>query len=370
MWHILFFCSLVLLFTLPMVPALIEWRRKKDAAPLKVVREYDGSITHFANRFRDFLHNQIRPRLSGMEGRNEAVAGLLENGTPYQLVGVTGIPEFTSAELANKSTDKLVLGQSPLHLPDRMFFESEVYAGEGIASGNWNVFRAILADADVRLGEGCDVIRWAHGKKCLAFGARTRLFGRISADEEILVSRQSQFVRMNAPRIRFGALTSNGADTSAEVINEARALALPDRIIDDAAGRTLVDGNLDIPTRSFHRGSLVARKNLHVGEGSFIMGSIKSNRNLRLEKNLRIDGAIVASHNLHIGPGCLVKGPIAGEGQIVIQSGSIIGTSQHPTTITAPDIRIEEGVIVHGTVWAREKGYVAASAETGKGKPA
>ena len=58
-WIILFFACQVALFLLPLLPSLAEWRLRRDAQPLKVVREYDGNIKHCANRFRQFLNEQF-----------------------------------------------------------------------------------------------------------------------------------------------------------------------------------------------------------------------------------------------------------------------------------------------------------------------
>ena len=58
-WIVLFFCCQGALFLLPLLPALVEWRTRRDAQPLKVVRDYDGNIKHFANRFRQFLSEQF-----------------------------------------------------------------------------------------------------------------------------------------------------------------------------------------------------------------------------------------------------------------------------------------------------------------------
>jgi len=36
------------------------------------------------------------------------------------------------------------------------------------------------------------------------------------------------------------------------------------------------------------------------------------------------------------------------------------GSAEHPTTVSAPSIEIEEGVLVFGTLWARDYGQVVA----------
>jgi hypothetical protein len=34
---------------------------------------------------------------------------------------------------------------------------------------------------------------------------------------------------------------------------------------------------------------------------------------------------------------------------------------EHPTTVSAPQIEVEEGVVVFGTMWARELGRVVVN---------
>jgi cytoskeletal protein CcmA (bactofilin family) len=362
LWPFLFFSFLVLLFLLPLTPALIEWRRKEDAAPLKVVREYDGNIAYFAASFRRFLDEHLQQSRDTLQPPDEAFNDSLKNGQAYQLVGVDGRPYLSTEEVRAKSVKKIILGLTPLNLPEQIFFESEIYAAQGIASGSRNSFRAILSDADVRLGAGCDVIRWMHCGTSIAIGANSRLYGRVSAEKCIVLQRQTFFDRVQAPTIRFGE-TGHAPIASCVPLALRKPLLQPEKLLDNAAGRWLVAGDLQVPAESFHRGDLVARGNLEIGRGACIQGSIKSNRNLRLHGDLRIDGAVISAQSMRIGSGCMIKGPIAGEMEVVIESGCIVGSPEHPTTITANDIRIEEGVVVHGAIWARKEGFVAAASK-------
>ena len=162
-------------------------------------------------------------------------------------------------------------------------------------------------------------------------------------------------LRMQAPLIRFGASLPSSAPRAV-----ARTpLAVPPAILDQTAERWLVGGSLNVPPASFHHTSLVTRKHLTIGAGSHIAAGIKSNGDLRLEGDLRIDGAVVCSGTLYIGPGCIIKGPVVCEKTVTIAAGTVIGSLALPTTVTAPEMRIEEGVLAHGSVWAREIGFVA-----------
>jgi predicted acyltransferase (DUF342 family) len=359
LWLLFFLICFTALFMLPLAPAVTEWRRKEDAEPLRVVREYDGNIAHFALRFRQFLNENIGQAAAEAANKEEAVGGSLQS-VAYQIVGHGHQPEFDESEKAAKLTRKMIVAQTPLQLPEGMFFETEIYAAQGVASGSWVVLRAILSDGDIRLGQGCDVMRWVHAAGRVEFGSRSRLYGRISSEREIRLSRQSLFGRMNAPTICFGEVAA--ADSAGWApMARLRHLSAPKGLVSEAAGRWLILGDCNIPDQTFHRGNLVVGGKLIVGIGAFIQGSVKSKGNLRLKGDLRIDGSVVGARSVRIGPGSIIAGPVVGEREIVIQTGSVIGSPHKPTTITAPLIRIEEGAIVHGTVWARDEGYVGAA---------
>ena len=358
-WVFFFFGCVSLLFFLPLLPALYEWRKKNDDQPLKVVREYDGNIQYFAVRFRHFLNVNFPDFGQGVGSDSEPMKGHLPGGDAYQIVRHDGKPVFAPKEIDAKASSEVILARAPLQISTQMFFEKEVYAGGGISGGNKISFRAILADGNIHLGDHCDIIRWAHSNDSILLGESARLYGRISAENEIQLRQNTRFGRMNAPVIRFG-LARKMKHTSESVLQRLHTLAIPDKIIDQALGRWLVGESLTVPTGSFHRGSLVARKNLTVQSHSVIIGGIKSTGNVRLEGKLRIDGAVVAAGNIYIGSDCIIKGPIVSEKMIFIETGTVIGSPNCPTTVTAVEMRIEEGVLAHGSVWAREIGFVSS----------
>lgn len=362
-WILVFFGSVVLLFLLPLAPALLEWRRKTDDQPLKVVREYDGNIKYFSLRFRHFLSENFSEFMNQTQSEKyqsniTSTKGVLPSGDAYQIIGLEAEPKFTPSEMAAKATTQIILARSSLRISDGMFFEKEIYASDEISSGNKNAFRAILADGDIRLGDNCDIIRWAHSNGNISLGSHARLYGRVSAEGEIHLQQQSRFGRMYAGVIRFGRSEQKDVqdESTAPHLNE---FPMPKNIIDQAQDRWLMAGSVEIPAATFHRGSLVAQKDLTLGSRSFIEGGIKSRGDLRLEANSRVDGAVVSTGNMYIGPGCIIKGPVVCEQMIVIEAGTIIGAPDHPTTITAAEIRVEESVIAYGSVWARELGFVS-----------
>jgi len=345
----------VLLFVLPLLPALLELRQKRDAAPLKVVREYDGNIKHFANGFRQFLGQ----RFPGLIPDCAAPAG----GPPpamdpasYQMAAGDGSASFTPAELAAHASARLLIGTGQLRLGAGMFYEKEVYAGADLLGGERNSFRAILAHGDIRLGDDCSVLRWAHSDGTLALGQRARLYGRVSAECAIVLERGSRFGRMWAPHIGFGPAPLPAAIEPA--LRARHPLAEPGDILDQSELRWLVSGALTVPADAVHHGDLVSRKGVSVGDHASLQGNLKSNGDMVIGDDVHIDGALVATGRLQIGRGCMIRGPVVCDGQVVIGSGTVIGRADLPTTVTANEIRVEEGVQAHGTVWARDVGVV------------
>lgn len=355
-WLLIFFACILMLFLLPLAPALLEWYRPTDDQPLAVVRAHDGNIRYFALRFRDFLDEHIPGLRQGNLPAATPTCGKIGHGA-YQLVNHHASPVLFEEEKIAQSTDQLLLGRGELRLQGRMFYEKEVYAAGSLCSGHQSSFRALLAEGDIALGDECDVVRWMHSNGSISVGRKNRLYGRVSAETQIRLQRDTRFVRMFAPSIYFGEPSRE----SALPVPPAAALgemAEPDRLVDRGAGRWLIAGSYEIPPGSQHHGALVTKENLVVGENARIDGALKSTGTLRIKDGTCIEGAVVATGNIQIGRGCRISGPVVSEGKVLIATGSVIGGADRPTTITAPEVRIEEGVLVHGAIWARELGYV------------
>lgn len=355
-WIVLFFACQAVLFLLPLLPALGEWRLRRDAQPLKVVREYDGNIKHFANRFRQFLGEQFAELAQANGQSSVARSGRLATGDSYQLVGADGKPAIGERERAAETIDQLVLGTAALELGQGMLYEKEVFAAGAIRTGNGNSFRALLARGDITLGEQCDVLRWAHSDASFTAQRRARLFGRVSANQQLLLHGETRFGRMHAPTIRFGE-AGPAPQPQPQPLTRS-VLERPARLLDDAAGRWLAGGDLALPDASFHQGSLVARGGMIVGAHSLVEGSIKCHGDLHVQDGVRIDGAVVCGGNMTVGAGCVISGPLVCEKTIEIGPGTVLGSVAVETTVTAVEIRVHEGAVAHGTVWARELGYV------------
>jgi hypothetical protein len=79
-----------------------------------------------------------------------------------------------------------------------------------------------------------------------------------------------------------------------------------------------------------------------------------------IEDGVSVEGSLISARKMRIGPRCSIHGPVIAERELAIAGGTRCGTRQYPTTVSAPCIELEEGVVVFGTVWARESGRVVA----------
>ncbi len=77
-----------------------------------------------------------------------------------------------------------------------------------------------------------------------------------------------------------------------------------------------------------------------------------------VESQVLVGGSLMSAKRLHIGPDCLIYGPVIAERELEIEAGTKCGSPECPTTVSAPSIATEEGVVVFGTLWAREHGEV------------
>src|ERR1700690_4534031 len=71
-----------LMFMLPLVPALVELKRKSDALPLNVIQQNAGEIRHFANSFRIYIQ-ALNPILQQCIASGATATGTLPDGVQY-----------------------------------------------------------------------------------------------------------------------------------------------------------------------------------------------------------------------------------------------------------------------------------------------
>ncbi len=370
-WTLLLVIITAFLFILPLVPGLIEIVKKTDVKPLRVSQAYDSNPFHFAQGFREYIRKQF-PDIHSAQNHN----GRLPDGTQFQMVGEKGIPNLDASNI----TAKLLLSAHPLTLPAGELFEMEIYGAQAILTGERSHFRALLSDDKLNLREHCTVLRWAHSNGEMAVGRHSKLFGRATSNNTIILGDDVQFERLHAPRVLTSSLQSITPPAPKAVLT--KLTELPDVQI-HFGRRWVLNESLNFPADHAFDGDIVSGTYAIIGDNAQIKGSIKCNAHndvaYHLQNNgvatrtdrkmarcdvgnrVRIDGSLVSSHDLYIGQNCQIFGPVIAEGLMVIGAGTVIGSPECPTTVTAPHIVIESGCTIYGTLWATESGIVRAT---------
>jgi cytoskeletal protein CcmA (bactofilin family) len=238
-----------------------------------------------------------------------------------------------------------------LIVPPNATFSKDIYSGEQFIGGDQNNYRAILGERNVHLGASSRVMRWVHAVGQFTADLGCRLYGRVSSDSLIRLNAGCFFLRLNAPRIEIGSVTTNPNTPTSN---------FPTSSDPARSKRFLHDGDFDVQAGEVISGNVVIRGNLHIHSRARICGSVKSTEDMVLENGVSVEGSLISARKMHIGQNCTVHGPIVAERELSIAPGVRCGTLEHPTTVSAPRIKVEEGVLVFGTLWAREDGQVVA----------
>jgi cytoskeletal protein CcmA (bactofilin family) len=343
-------CTVGLMFVLPLIPALVELRRKSDALPLSVVQQNAGEIRYFSDSFRAYI-NGLEPIMQGCVAAGTTATGALPDGEEYVVLGRVDEPLVLA--LQQRDTTHLVMGSDvDLTLPAEARFSKDIYAGGQFTGGIKSNFRAILGEKNVHLGASSRVLRWVHAVGEFTADAGCGLYGRISSDSLIRLQTDCGFRRLNAPRIEIGSVAAN-PEASLPQLNSLASSGRPPRF--------LHDGDFEVQAGQVIVGDILIRGKLHIRSGARICGSVKSVEDAVIADGVAVEGSLISSQKMRIGPHCAIHGPVIAERELTIAKGSQCGTFEHPTTVSAPKIEIEEGVAVFGTLWAREDGQVVAT---------
>jgi cytoskeletal protein CcmA (bactofilin family) len=332
------------LAALPLAPAVREFMRREDAAPLPT-RSDDGDVRSFANSFRRYLE-PLLPQLDDAACARETRAVTTPDGTPALLLGSRGACDF-----AGRTVDQVVLCAQDAFLPPQVSFTRDLYVRGRLVGGADDILRAALVDADASLGDRTTLLRWLHVQGSLTAGSNCQLFGRVSAGRAIFLGFGCRFERVSAPAI-LSALEEIPAYLQ-------RLQNTGDRsTIDRRYGRLRVNGEVHLATGDVVQGHIVALGTVRIDAGARVTGSVKSHATVRLGGSVEVHGAITSSGRIDLAERCFVRGPVLCEDEVVIGTGTQVGSPDSPTTISAPRIRLAPGAVVYGTLWARESGEV------------
>lgn len=342
-----------LLFLVPLLPAIVELRLKRDALPLDVIQQYGGDIRYFSYGFRR-LAVELKPQLQECVASGANATGAFPGGDEYVLLGRADDSFFCPSSRQNSTWRSVVAVGVDLALPDGLTFAKEIYATGDLTGGAQSMFRAILGEKNVHLRRASKVGRWAHAVRSFRAEQDCDLYGRISSDQEIRLQPGCVFQRLNAPLIVTEIPDAAAGQSASEPLcfaADAVPAALP-------TGRTLYDNDFEIGAGELIAGNIVTRGKLHIGTGARVLGSVKSNGHMTVDSGVSVKGSLISATTMHLGPNCRIGGPVLAERGMSVESGTHCGAAHMPTTVSSPIIEIEEGVVVFGTLWARNEGRV------------
>ncbi len=352
---LLFFGIVLGLVVLPLLPGLVELRRRADTRPLRVVRASDVDIRHFARGFRAWIGGKLGEALDAARASGRPVEVDQPDGTPYAALPDGGAPQLTAPARGPAACRRVLAAAGALRLPARALFPLEIYAAGSVEGGTRNIYRAVLADHDIRLEPLSWSLRWLHAGGSILAREECRLYGRASADETLRLEEGCRFERLHAPVVAFGApepLPPGNGDRALLEAKDVRGL------VEAAAGRWLIHGPFDLPAGRLVTADVVATGRVRIGRGARVAGSVKSHREVVLEDKACVDGSVVCGRGLRVGRACRIGGPVVAEGDAVVGSGTRLGSAASPTTLSVRRLRIEMGAVAHGTVWAHAGGEV------------
>jgi len=362
---IVFFAATLALFLLPFLPGLRDIQARRDVDPLAVSALAAVDVRHFARGFRRFLERELGEVLARVRSTGMRRSGWIEQQGPYSVLASGEPVGLFADEEARRVVDRIVAGVADVEIPAGLRCLREVYAGRTFRGGAATEARAVLAEEDIALERRARIVRWVHAGRDLIAESDVVLQGRASADRAIRLAPGCRFERLHAPEIRFGgtplprAGDVAGAGAGDAPLTPWRPAGLAPHH-EMAAGRLLVEGDLDVPARAHVHCDLVVWGRLTIGDGARLEGSAKGHRAVRIGRGARIDGSVVGQEDVVLEDGARVDGPVIAEERLTLGARCTVGTPEAPSTVRAGSITARAGSVVHGTAWASGRGEVTA----------
>lgn len=330
----------LLLLTLPFLPAVREWLHPTDAVALPVSANYTSDIDHFARR----LHVDAAAKLG------------LGASTGYEDFDFVHSPvERMNWGMASKRLISLgsIVAVDAIRTAQPLYVEGDIRAGAKSA------FSALYASGDIHLGAESEVRDWAHADGVLRLDRNSVALRRISAGVAIELDSENWFERLHAPMVHFGSGNS-WESTPKEAMQTPASYADLPHAVQQTPSLFVIRGDCALPPGSIYRGSLVVTGFLTIGAGTTVIGDIKARQGLSVGPGAWVQGALTCEKRVYLFRDVRVFGPVISESDILIGADAVIGLPEAQTTVSAANIIVENGVVVHGAVWAHEIGMVKA----------
>ena len=337
----LFALVCLIFLTLPFVPAFWEWRSPSDIAALPVLANYSSDIDHFARR----LQADAMAKLG--TGPSTGFEDFDYLSTPVETMRFS---EASSRLIARRSVDTAM----GLQTTRQLYIQGDIHSGPDSS------FTCLYADGNIELEHGSQIHDWAHASGRLRLGHNGIALRRVSAGVSIELGNDVWFERLQAPTLTFG-LSTNEAKISLEPVDPVQSDAsyadLPGAIKQTSL-LYLIRGDCVLPEGKRYQGSLIVTGFLIVGKNTTIVGDIKAREGISISRYGRVEGAVTCEKRIYLFKDASAWGPVVSETDVLFGARAVVGTLDALTTVTARNIIVEEGVTVHGEVWAHEVGMV------------
>lgn len=320
--------------TLPLLPALREWRRPSDVTPLPIDEADALEPDYLARRFAQRIDHALK------QGVGQVGDTPLSN-LPRSSQWPAGT--LTKKEQRTGRSERIWYSPGDAVLPQGLHGLAEIAARGLLRAAGGHTYRALLAGGRLLLPPRVRVMRWAHGRSVVV-GDQCRLSARISADELILLGRNVSFSLLHAPAICFAGLLPADAQGSLAGIEGVTWV--------DGDSVARVDGPLTVPALRHWQGDLAVAGHVSLGEGCVARGSIQAAGMISLGAGALVTGALTTPGEIYLAPGVQVRASIVSESAVVLGPGCVIGVPGAHATVRAPRVDIGKGVIVHGRVWS------------------
>ncbi len=327
-----------LMMLLPLLPAWMGIREKKDFKPLKINFNYAhdprSNVKSFDRCFKDDF--------------NEANIhdGALLKGKKLGDLKVLG------SHFKEKVYPELIYVTQEATVPENTLFEQELISKENLTLSSGCHAKAIKAERKLTLGSKCCISRWVDAENSLHIGKSTHL-NIASSLSSIYMEKEVTFSRLYGHPIITSSMLAYKKDLLF-VYEEDPEEANIEKVL-----LYIQDTTYEIKENDTITQSIVLSGKLVMGAGAKILGDIKANDNVLIGDNCIVNGNIIAEGNITIGKNCFVSGNIFSRKNITVNSYTQVGTEKHTRSIVAKNkILLQAHVAVFNYIKTYEEGKV------------
>ncbi|MEC5387066.1 hypothetical protein VVD49_15160 [Uliginosibacterium sp. H3] len=348
----------------PLWPALRQWRSPPPPAMALgngLRSEWDAAArlaqTHVSENFEKLLE---------LSSRDGVIRGAHADGTAFM---VLGIKDYLSEQLppSARHLRMQVIAARHLDIPGELVCDRLIFARGKLNIAHNAVLKTALSQRDVAIGTRARIRNWVHAEGRVDAAEGALLAGCASAGSEINLARRARFEQLTAPVIRFGRSEPLRAPATPV---QLLPMQPPGNAFIPGDGRWIIDGDMSIPPGHSVNARLVVSGSLLVGTGSRLRGDLHVMGDLVIHHDATLNGAVRCNGDMRTGECCRLAGPILVTGQLTAGSQTVFGAADQLSTVVASDIRLQEGCLAHGAVWAQHRGEVLADSAQNSGPQA